>query len=132
MKNFFTYVFIIVATSFFAQTPPVIEGTYMPVRNTKIKQVWDVTPGSMSVPSIGINQVWDYRFSNNQFLNIVDTFDFGFFDPSATPYAQYFPNATHATFVRTPFNNISDSLYYYWEINQVGLYNLGVFNVRNQ
>lgn len=132
MKKLFTYALIIVATISFAQAPPVIEGTYMPVRNTKIKQVWDVTPGSMSVPSIGTNQVWDYRFTNNQFLNVVDTFDFGFYDPSATPYAQYFPGATHATFVRTPFDNFSDSLYYYWEINHEGLYNLGGFNIRSK
>jgi hypothetical protein len=130
MKRIFTAFLLLNALCFFGQAPPVIEGTYLPVKNTKIKQVWDVTPGSMSIPSVGINQVWDYRFSNNQFLNVTDTFDFGFYAPNTTPYYQYFPGATHATFVRTPFNNYTDSLYYYWEINQDGLYNLGGFNIR--
>lgn len=130
MKKLFTLALVCVYTLINAQAP-VIEGTYLPVKNTKIKQVWDITQGSMAVPSVGPNQVWDYRFSNNQFLNVVDTFDFGFFAPQSTPYFQYFPNATHATFVRTPFNNISDSLYYYWIINQDGLFNLGGFNIQD-
>lgn len=129
MKKLFTLALVCVYTLINAQAP-VIEGTYLPVKNTKIKQVWDVTPGSMSIPSVGINQVWDYRFTNNQFLNVTDTFDFGFYAPQTTPYYQYFPGATHATFVRTPFDNYTDSLYYYWEINQNGLYNLGGFNIR--
>ena len=129
IKKFTTALFIVLGFSLFSQAP-VIEGTYLPVKNTKIRQVWDITPGSMSIPSVGTNMVWDYRFSNNQFLNVVDTFDFGFYDPQSTPYYQYFPGATHASFVRTPFNNISDSLYYYWEINQDGLFNLGGFNIQ--
>jgi hypothetical protein len=129
IKKFISAFFIVLGFALFSQAP-VIEGTYLPVKNTKIRQVWDITPGSMSVPSVGTNMVWDYRFSNNQFLNVVDTFDFGFYDPQSTPYSQYFPGATHASFVRTPFNNISDSLYYYWEINQDGLFNLGGFNIQ--
>ena len=129
MKNFLSLLCLVFSSSFFSQAP-IIEGTYLPVKNTKIKQVWDITPGSMAIPSVGINMVWDYRFTNNQFLNVTDTFDFGFYAPQSTPYYQYFPGATHATFVRTPYNNISDSLYYYWEINQDGLFNLGGFNIQ--
>jgi len=130
MEKFFTIVLLFVATSFFAQAP-VIEGQYFPVRNTSIKQVWDITPGSMSVPTIGPNQVWDYSFSNNQFMNVVDTFLSKMLDPATTPYSQYFPGATHATFIRTPFDNFSDSLYSYFLVNQDGTYNLGGFNIRS-
>lgn len=47
MKKIFTIVILI--TSLFigyAQTPPIIESTYYPVRNTSIKQVWDTVPGT--------------------------------------------------------------------------------------
>jgi len=130
MKKLFTILLLFVATSFFAQAP-VIEGQYFPVRNTSIKQVWDITPGSMALPSIGPNQFWDYSFSNNQFMNVVDTFLSKMLDPATTPYSQYFPSATHATFIRTPFDNFSDSLYSYFLVNQEGTYNLGGFNIRS-
>ncbi len=133
MKKIFTIVILI--TSLFigyAQTPPIIEGTYFPVKNTSIKQVWDITPGSLSVPTIGPNQVWDYRFSNNQFTNIIDTFRFKMLDPISTPFKQYFPNATHASFVRTPLNNVSDSLYTYFKINNNGLFSIGGFNIKKE
>lgn len=129
MKQLFFFLFSFFSFFLFSQAP-VIEGTYYPVKNTKIKQVYDIA-GGMMVPSIGINQVWDYRFSNNQFLNVTDTFDFGFYHPSTTPYANLFPNATHATYVRTPFNNPSDSLYFYWEVTPAGLFNLGGYNIKN-
>lgn len=125
---FFAFVFTL---NFYCQNPPVLEGTYFPVKNTSIKQVWDVTSTTMAVPQIGQNMTWDYSFANNQFLNVTDTFNFAFFDPAATPYAQYFPSATHATYVRTPFNSPSDSLYYYWVVNRDGMYNLGGFNIKN-
>jgi Secretion system C-terminal sorting domain len=130
MKKIFTAFLLLNALCFFGQAP-IIEGTYYPVKNTSIKQVWDTTYNSMSIPSTGPNQVWDYRFSNNQFTHVVDTFRFKFLDPSATPYASYFPNATHATFIRTPFTNISDSLYSYWDVTTDGLYNLGGFSIKS-
>lgn len=128
MKKFLSLLCLLCYSSLFSQAP-VIEGTYYPVKNTKIKQVYDVS-GNMMIPSTGPNQIWDYRNSNNQFLNVTDTFDFGFYAPSTTPYANLFPNATHATFVRTPFNNPSDSLYFYWEVTKDGLYNLGGYNIK--
>jgi len=130
MKKIFLLACVCVSLLIHAQAPPVIEGTYYPVRNTSIKQVYDVA-GSMQVPTIGPNQIWDYRPSNNQFLNVTDTFSFGFFDASSTPFHSHFPSATHATYVRTPYDNPSDSLYFYWEVTPDGLYNLGGYNIKN-
>jgi len=131
MKKLFTLFLFLSTIEFFAQTPPIIEGTYYPVRNTSIKQVWDTTLGSMSMPAMGANVIWDYTNLNGQFNNIADTFSFAFKDPAQTPYASYFPSATHATFMRTPFNNVSDSLYSYWQVNQKGLYNVGAYSKKN-
>ena len=132
MKRLITVLLLLLSsTTFFAQTPPIIEGTYYPVRNTSIKQVWDTTLGSMSVPAMGQNMLWDYSNLNGQFNNIADTFSFAFKDPAQTPYASYFPSATHATFMRTPFNNVSDSLYSYWQVNQKGLFNVGAYSKKN-
>ena len=131
MKKIVTLFLLLSSITFFAQTPPVIEGTYYPVRNTSIKQVWDTTLGSMSIPAMGQNIVWDYTNLNNQFTHIADTFSFAFKDPSQTPYASYFPSATHATFMRTPFTNFSDSLYSYWQVNHNGLYNVGGYSKKN-
>jgi len=131
MKKLFTLLLLLLSITFIAQTPPIIEGTYYPVRNTSIKQVWDTTLGSMSMPVMGANVIWDYRNVNGQFNNIADTFSFAFKDPAQTPYASYFPSATHASFMRTPFNNVSDSLYSYWQVNQKGLYNVGSYSKKN-
>jgi hypothetical protein len=68
MKKLFTLFLLLTTIAFYAQTPPVIEATYFPVKNTKIKQVWDITT-TLNVPAFGANQVWDYRTTNNQFLN---------------------------------------------------------------
>jgi hypothetical protein len=132
MKKLFTLIAIAAATLGNAQTPtaPIIEGTYYPVRNTSIKQVWDTTT-NMSVPATGTNITWDYTIANGKFINICDTFSFKFIDPTQTPYNGYFPTATHATFVRTPFANPSDSLYNYWQVNYNGLFNQGGFCVKH-
>ncbi len=131
MKKLFTLFLLLTAIAFYGQTPPVIEATYFPVKNTKIKQVWDITT-TLNVPAFGANQVWDYRTTNNQFLNPTDTFDFKFLAPSSSPYSQFFPNATHVTFVRTPLSGLSDSIYAYWEINQAGMFYLGGYNIQAQ
>ena len=127
MKKLFTFISVWASISIFAQAP-VIDGTYYPVRNTSIKQVWDTTLGSMAIPAQGPNKVWDYRIVNNQFTNITDTFSFAFKDPAQTPFASLFPSATHASYMRTPFNNFSDSLYSYWQVNRTGLYNVGGYS----
>ncbi len=131
MKKLFTLFLLVTTITFFAQTPPVIEATYFPVKNTKIKQVWDITT-TLNVPAFGANQVWDYRTTNNQFLNPTDTFDFKFLAPSSSPFSQFFPSATHVTFVRTPLSGLSDSIYAYWEINQQGMFYLGGYNIQPQ
>jgi len=128
MKSVFTLLLAIFSVALFGQGP-VIEGTYLPVRNTKILQVWDTTPGTLHVPIMGANQTWDYSFTNNQFLNIVDTFPITLVDPASTAYGQYFPDATHAGFIRAPFNHlIADSNYWYYEINSNGMFQVGSFN----
>jgi hypothetical protein len=131
MKKLFTLFLLLTSITFFAQTPPVIEATYFPVKNTKIKQVWDTTT-VLNVPTSGPNQVWDYRTSNNQFLNPTDTFDFKFLAPSTSPFSSFYPAATHVTFVRTPLTGPSDSMYVYWEINQAGMFYLGGYNIQTE
>jgi len=131
MKKLITLVAVVLSTVVLAQTtPPVIEGTYFPVRNTSIKQVWDTTT-NMTVPATGTNITWDYTFANGKFNNICDTFSFKFIDPAATPYFNYFPTATHATFIRTPFKNPSDSTYGYWQVNYDGLFSQGGFCIKS-
>lgn len=129
MKNLFT-IFLFCCSSFFFAQAPVVEGTYLPVKGTSVKEVWDTTNYSMSIPSTGINQVWDYTNANNQFTNIVDTFQIKTMDPALTPYSQYFSAATHASYLRTPFNNPSDSLFSYFIIDHDGVHNLGGFNTK--
>ena len=127
MKKNLTLLLFIFTLSVSAQGPTV-EGTYLPVKGTSIKQVWDTTNFSMSIPTSGPNQIWDYRNVNGQFTHIVDTFQIKTFDAATAPYRQYFPTATHATFLRTPFNNPSDSLYTFLIIDHGGVHNLGGFS----
>jgi hypothetical protein len=133
MKKLIALAAVLFSAMMLAQTPtaPVIEGTYFPVRNTSIKQVWDTTT-NMSVPATGTNITWDYTFANGAFNNICDTFSFKFIDPSQTPYNSHFPTATHATFIRTPFRNPSDSTYGYWQVNYDGLFSQGGYCIKNE
>jgi hypothetical protein len=129
MKKIFTLAFL-VATLCASAQGPVIEATYYPVRNTSIKQVWDTAYNTIPIPSVGINMVWDY---STAFNHIADTFSFKMLDPSATPYASLFPNATHAVFLRTPLTgNPSDSLYEYFKVDYNGLQSVGGFNIQHQ
>jgi hypothetical protein len=111
---------------------PAIEAAYFPVRNTKIKQVWDITSGTLTVPSTGPNQVWDYRTTNNQFMNPSDTTDYQFLDPATSPYAAMYPSATHLTYIENPNGGLADSMYVFWEINYNGMFYLGGYNVKAQ
>lgn len=77
MKKLFT-IFLLYATFCTQAQGPVIEATYFPVVNTKIKQVWDITTGSLTVPGTGENKVWDYRITNGQFTNPIDTTSMSF------------------------------------------------------
>jgi len=106
----------------FSQTT--IEGTYLPVKNTRILQVWDTAATTMPIPTIGANQVWDY---SGAFGSISDTFELAVKDPIATPHVAYFPDATHASFLRSPFG-LADSLWLYFTVDTVGIKNLGYYS----
>ena len=128
MKKTFTLLFTSFSFYCFSQQQgPVIEATYLPVRGTAISEIWDITYNTLTVPAGGQDMVWDY---SGQFLNPTDTFKIETFHPNTTPYFQYFPTATHASFLRTPLNNLSDSLYLYYIIDTAGLHNLGGFNIK--
>lgn len=141
MKKNFTLLFISFSLFSFAQqqetrsatAAPIIEATYLPVRGTSIIEVWDVTPNTITVPDTGTNKVWDY---SSEFINGVDTFTIKTFHPdtlvNGLSYSQYFPTATHASFLRSPIDNITDSLYSYYIIDTLGLHMLGGFNIRAQ
>jgi len=106
----------------FSQTT--IEGTYLPVKNTRILQVWDTAATTMPIPTIGANQVWDY---SGAFGSISDTFELAVKDPIATPHVAHFPDATHASFLRSPFV-LADSLWLYFTVDTVGIKNLGYYS----
>jgi len=110
--------------SFFTFSQTTIEGTYLPVKNTRILQVWDTLCSTMTIPTIGTNQVWDY---SNAFGSIMDTFELAVKDPIATPHVAYFPDATHASFLRSPFP-LADSLWLYFTVDTVGINNLGYYS----
>lgn len=123
---------LLFSISGFAQVGPTVEGTYLPVRGTAVKNIWDISyPPYLSIPSPGQNIVWDY---SNEFLYPTDTFKIETFHPDSVVngrcFSQYFPTATHASFLRTPLNNLSDSIYLYYVIDADGLHNLGGFNIK--
>jgi len=131
MKKQLTAVLVAMSLIGVAQGP-VIEATYFPARNTAIKQVWDITTTTMSVPSSGINQVWDYRQSNGQFMNPSDTTDYKFLDPATSSYSSFFPGATHVTYIKNPNGGLADSMYVFWQINYSGMWYMGGYNVKAQ
>lgn len=108
---------------------PTIEGTYLPVRGTAVKQVWDLNPAAdnIAVPHGGQDTIWDYSAWP---FNSSYTYKIATFGADTTPYFSYFnsqpDSATHASYLRTPFNDISDSLYsYYIVARNDGLYMVG-------
>ncbi len=130
MKKITTVLLFLLSLTVFAQGPPVVEGTYLPVRGTSVKQVWNTVSGALSIPVSGANIVWDY---SNQFPNAVDTFQVKTFHPDSTAmrFHQYYPTATHASFIRTPIPaDPTDSLYAFFVIDSGGLHLLGGFNIK--
>lgn len=110
---------------------PVIEATYFPARNTKTKQVWDISSTTtLAVPNSGTNQVWDYTTANGQFLSPNDTTDYQFLDPATSPYASMYPGATHITYIRNPNGGLADSMYVFWKIDYDGMWYMGGYNVK--
>ena len=122
-KTFITFFTMFMAV--FALAQPTIETTYLPVVNSKFRQVYASSAASITLPSKGANQVWDYA---NQFPNTTDTFDFSSVDPDQTPYSSFFPSATHAAFSRVPLG-INDSSYQYFRIDTNGLESLGFYSI---
>lgn len=131
--------------SLFAQAPTIL-GTYLPVVNTEIKQVWNVNPNQgganiMEYPTYSSDnndmpQVWDY--SNSFPTNAgIDTFSLVSYAPNnplitnlqGQSISQYFPLATHASFIESPFPD-ADSLWSFYRIDTSGFYNLGHFALK--
>lgn len=117
--------------SFSAWAQITIEGTYLPVRGTAIRQVYDTVGSQLFVPSEGENQFWDY---SDKFVDVTDTFALQTFHPDsagAGAYRHLFPNATHASYLTMPFvNSIGHQLYSYFTIDSVGVTNIGAYSVR--
>ncbi|MBT6515098.1 MAG: carboxypeptidase regulatory-like domain-containing protein, partial [Crocinitomicaceae bacterium] len=130
MKNLapiLAILFLFNSHSFYAQVT--IEGTYLPVVNTRIQQVWDTSATLMPVPTTGPNQLWDYSMAFDPSLTLVnlDTFDLAVKTPSTTPYFSDFPDATHASFLRSPFG-LADSLWLYFIVDTLGVHNMGYYS----
>lgn len=130
MKKQITAILFALTSLGFAQGP-VIEAAYFPVRNTAIKQVWDIATTTMSVPSSGPNQVWDYTQSAGAFMSPNDTTEYRFLDPATCMYSSYYPGATHVTYIRNPNGGLADSMYVFWQINYSGMWYLGGYNTKS-
>ncbi len=121
---------LLLTTSLLSFAQPVIEGTYLPVRGTSITEIWDIS-SIITPPDSGINIVWDY---STEFTNPTAPYQIRTFHPDSIvnghSFSQYFPNATHASYLTSPLNNITDSLYTYYIIDTAGLHMLGGFSIR--
>lgn len=126
MKKIFTFLLGLASLYVVAQGPT-IEGTYLPVKGTAVKQVWNTQPGTIPIPVADTGITWDYR---GYFTNTSNTYKIATFAADTTPYFNHFntvpDSATHASYLYSPLNNISDSLYSYYIVNRSeGLYMLG-------
>ncbi|MGB3946625.1 MAG: T9SS type A sorting domain-containing protein [Bacteroidia bacterium] len=129
MKKIFTILFVCSLLLTFAQGP-VIEGTYLPVRGTAVTEIWDISSGTIEVPSpsVGPNdpQFWDY---SDDFDNPTAPYRIETFIPDTTPYFSNFTDATHGSFLSAPIGQI-DSLYSYYVVDTGGLYMIGGRSVK--
>lgn len=122
MKKIFLFIILCsIFTTIFAQTP-IIDGSFLPVRGTAIKQVFDTVRGELPIPQEGADIYWDY---SNAFVHTTDTSTLATFHPSETPYGQYFPNATHASYLE---DVLGDTLYSFFRIDTAGMHGVGTFN----
>ncbi len=112
--------FAIISLSIFAQGP-VILGKYLPVKNSKIKQVWADTTASLSTPQLGTNQNWDY--SNISAIDTTQAFvrDINLYSDIATE----FPSATHVFFSQDINHDTSAQFIF---VDTVGLHVVGDYN----
>jgi hypothetical protein len=115
---------MVISFTLWAQVPQ-IDGTYLPVPGTVIRQVYD-TVSTLSVPTSGSNQLWDY---SNQFVNANDTFFIRTYHPDSTKYASYANGASFATFLRSPFSE-GDSVYTFYKAKREGFYAWGGFDLK--
>ncbi|MES2139682.1 MAG: T9SS type A sorting domain-containing protein [Bacteroidota bacterium] len=132
MKKIATILFLSSTLISWAQGP-IIEATYLPVRGTAISEIWDVSSTNIMVPDTGQNKSWNYA---GQFTYPTPPYKIRTFHPdtlvNGLSFSQYFPTATHASFLTSPLNNLTDSLYSYYIIDAGGLHMLGGFNIRAQ
>ena len=134
MKKIITLAFLTLTAFSYAQVP-IVEGTYLPVAGTSVKEAWNMTYNALSVPVTGANVLWNYA---TQFATTSNVYTVSTTLASAAPYYQYYNmpfsigsqtySATHQAYLRTPLNNPSDSLHNFLIINKNGLYNVGGFN----
>ena len=132
MKKIITILLLTTSLLSFGQGQgPTVLGTYLPVKGTSIKQVWNKNYGSIPVPTFGPNMSWDY---SGQFPVPNDTFQIKTFDPysvAARYHLPYFSSATHGSFIRTGIvDDPIDSLYAFFIIDNGGLHLLGGFNIK--
>ncbi|MBN8703374.1 MAG: T9SS type A sorting domain-containing protein [Bacteroidetes bacterium] len=128
MKHIFTSIYILFITTLFAQAPQ-LEGTYLPVRGTAIKQVYKIWPMTMAEPATGANQTWNYSgvFTPTTSTYLLETFDTN--DVRCKPYSKYFPTATHVSFLGAPFKD-ADSSFFFFRIDTSGVWGVGSFNIQ--
>ncbi len=126
-------------SAFFAQAPTVL-GTYLPVVNTEIKQVW-IHPGvnngpavsTIPIPQYGNSVFWDYSSlplsietgsnKNTHTLKTVPTNT----SPGNLNGANY-PEATHASHWTSPISTF-DTVWTYSKVDTSGMYTVGVVNL---
>lgn len=132
MKKTFTLLFTSFSLFCFAQQQgPVIEATYLPVLNTSILEMWDTTAGHLHIPQGGENIFWDY---DNDFSTVWGPYKISTFHPDSVvagaSLKSRFPDATHATYLTTPYNNFSDKLYSCFKVDTNGLSMVGGRSVK--
>lgn len=123
MKKISTSFALIVASlSVWAQVPK-IDGTYLPVAGTVIKQVYDTTASMLDVPQAGPLKVWDY---SSKFVNTTDTFVIRTMHPDSNKFGGDATGANFATFLRVPFSE-GDSVLSFYRVTRDGVYITGGF-----
>lgn len=132
MKKILLSICFTVSLFFVYSQGPIIKGIYLPVRGTKVKQVYETANPAMAKPNFGAAQTWDYSTS---FVNTVDTFDLATYDPNdptcnCSQYLSYFPGATHVSFLRAPFL-FDDSTYSFFRIDTNGVWSVGAYSINS-
>jgi len=125
MKKIFTLYLVGIAVISANAQGPTIEGTYLPVKNTSIKQIWDTTTTLLTIPTTGPNQVWNYA---NKFIQLQDTFKTKTLDKAGLPKSYLFPDATHASYWNVPQKD-QDSLYSYFIVDTAGFHRIGAYSL---